>query len=151
MICQASSETRARRGKRGIMTGELRHLLRSGRILDNAIAAAIGISTVLVIHALVVDVLGGVAGSAMPLEGVFAEALGGLLAALAVLGLVLLVSYLCVARPRQRREFAKMVREEHSPTIRKCPECRSDIPVLARRCSHCTAAVEPVKFMLTAL
>jgi large conductance mechanosensitive channel len=27
------------------------------------------------------------------------------------------------------------------PTMRKCPECLSDIPVAARRCSHCTSEV----------
>lgn len=27
------------------------------------------------------------------------------------------------------------------PTIRKCPECLSDIPVEARRCAFCTATV----------
>ncbi|KAL4427621.1 hypothetical protein ABPG75_001710 [Micractinium tetrahymenae] len=28
---------------------------------------------------------------------------------------------------------------------RKCPECLSDIPVRARRCKHCCAAVEPIE------
>lgn len=28
-----------------------------------------------------------------------------------------------------------------APTTRKCPECLSDIPIAARRCSFCTSAV----------
>ena len=28
-----------------------------------------------------------------------------------------------------------------APTTRKCPECLSDIPLEARRCSHCTQVV----------
>jgi len=27
------------------------------------------------------------------------------------------------------------------PPMKKCPECLSDIPIAARRCSHCTQAV----------
>jgi large conductance mechanosensitive channel len=29
------------------------------------------------------------------------------------------------------------------PTTRECPECLSIIPIKARRCSHCTAVIEP--------
>jgi large conductance mechanosensitive channel len=28
------------------------------------------------------------------------------------------------------------------PTTKKCPECLSEIPIAARRCSHCTQSVE---------
>ena len=30
------------------------------------------------------------------------------------------------------------------PTTRKCPECLSEIPLEAKRCSHCTSVVTPV-------
>jgi large conductance mechanosensitive channel len=30
------------------------------------------------------------------------------------------------------------------PTTRKCPECLSEIPLEAKRCSHCTSVVQPV-------
>ncbi|MGD0114690.1 MAG: large conductance mechanosensitive channel protein MscL [Dehalococcoidia bacterium] len=29
------------------------------------------------------------------------------------------------------------------PTVRKCPECLSDIPAEARRCAYCTSEVTP--------
>ncbi len=31
--------------------------------------------------------------------------------------------------------------EDEEPGIRDCPECLSEIPVAARRCAHCTAAI----------
>lgn len=31
------------------------------------------------------------------------------------------------------------------PTMRACPECLADIPIAAKRCSHCTQPVEPAK------
>lgn len=31
------------------------------------------------------------------------------------------------------------------PATRNCPECLSDIPIAARRCSHCSQPVEPVQ------
>lgn len=30
------------------------------------------------------------------------------------------------------------------PSTRPCPECLADIPLAAKRCSHCTQPVEPV-------
>lgn len=30
-----------------------------------------------------------------------------------------------------------------APNTRPCPQCLSEIPLKARRCSHCTSAVEP--------
>ena len=32
-------------------------------------------------------------------------------------------------------------RESPDPSTRKCPECRSDIPIDARRCAFCTSEV----------
>ena len=40
-------------------------------------------------------------------------------------------------------------RQADAPTTRKCPECFSDIPVLAKRCSHCAAAVPPLSLELS--
>jgi len=39
---------------------------------------------------------------------------------------------------------ARMHRGEKppDPTTKKCPECLSDIPIAARRCSHCAQPVE---------
>jgi large conductance mechanosensitive channel len=40
--------------------------------------------------------------------------------------------------------IARMHRSDQpsDPTTKKCPECLSEIPIAARRCSHCTQSVE---------
>lgn len=38
------------------------------------------------------------------------------------------------------------MRRNQAPTERECPECLSDIPVLAVRCKFCTAVVQPPQY-----
>lgn len=33
--------------------------------------------------------------------------------------------------------------EAPAPAVRECPECLSSVPLKARRCPHCTSALEP--------
>ena len=50
--------------------------------------------------------------------------------------------YFCVVLPINTL-VARMHKNEKAadPTTKKCPECLSDIPIEARRCSHCTQPV----------
>jgi len=52
------------------------------------------------------------------------------------------VVYFFVVKPFSALLERYMPKKETGPT-RSCPECLSDIPVAARRCSFCTAEVEP--------
>ena len=49
--------------------------------------------------------------------------------------------YFLVVVPLDR--IKKLSEGDEEPGIRDCPECLSEIPVAARRCAHCTAALEP--------
>jgi large conductance mechanosensitive channel len=57
----------------------------------------------------------------------------------AVVGFVVMagVVYWLIVAPLARLGLSDAVPSEK----RKCPECRSKIPVAARRCAHCTAVV----------
>jgi large conductance mechanosensitive channel len=58
--------------------------------------------------------------------------------------IVALVVFFAIALPYQRwadREAAK--KPVATPTTRPCPECLSQIPLAARRCSFCTSTVTP--------
>jgi len=52
------------------------------------------------------------------------------------------VVYFFVVKPFAALLERYMPKKETGPT-RSCPECLSDIPVAARRCSFCTSEVEP--------
>ena len=52
------------------------------------------------------------------------------------------VVYFFVVKPFSTLLERYMPKKETGPT-RSCPECLSDIPVAARRCSFCTSEVEP--------
>jgi large conductance mechanosensitive channel len=56
--------------------------------------------------------------------------------------LIAAVVYFCVVLPINWL-MARMHKDEPAaaPTTRKCPECLSEIPLEARRCSHCTQLV----------
>jgi large conductance mechanosensitive channel len=56
-----------------------------------------------------------------------------------------LVVFFVIALPYQRwtdRQAAK--KAAAAPTTRACPECLSQIPLAAKRCSFCTSVVTPV-------
>jgi len=37
---------------------------------------------------------------------------------------------------------AKKEEKQSEPTTKKCPECLSEIPLGAKRCSHCTTRIQ---------
>ena len=70
---------------------------------------------------------------------------GAFLNSLITFIIVALVVFFIIALPYQRwteRQAAK--KPAAAPTTRACPECLSQIPLAARRCSFCTSTVTPV-------
>jgi len=69
---------------------------------------------------------------------------GAFLNSLITFIIVALVVFFVIALPYQRwteRQAAK--KPAAAPTTRACPECLSQIPLAARRCSFCTSSVTP--------
>ena len=58
---------------------------------------------------------------------------------------IALVVFFLIALPYQRHEDRKAAKAAKAPpTTRACPECLSNIPIAAKRCSFCTSVVPPV-------
>ncbi len=123
-----------------------------GKLIQLAVAFIIGAAFSALITALVTDIftpLIGVAGKfdfsswrltvngSVILQGLFLNALISFLT-------VAIVVFFAIALPYQRymdRQAAK--KPAPTPTTRPCPECLSQIPLAARRCSFCTSPVTP--------
>jgi large conductance mechanosensitive channel len=128
-----------------------REFIFRGNVIDLAVAVVIGAAFGSVIAAFVKDLLtpliaaifGKPDFSALYVElngsrfmyGDFINALVAFLLVAAAIYFFVVVPMNAYMARRQRGELPV------EPTTRKCPECLSEIPIGARRCAFCTAAV----------
>jgi large conductance mechanosensitive channel len=132
------------------MVREFKEFLLRGNVVDLAVAVVIGTAFGAVVASAVDDLLMPVIAmifgepdfSALDFE--INDALfryGNFITVLITFALIAAAVFFFVVKPvnyliqRSRRE------PPPDPTVRKCPECLSDIPVAARRCAFCTAEV----------
>jgi large conductance mechanosensitive channel len=127
--------------------------INQGNLVQLAIAFVIGAAFTALMMALVADIftpLIGIAGHFDFAEWVYTVngstiMQGAFLNALITFVTIALVVFFIVALPYQRwknRQAAKA--PAATPTTRPCPECLSQIPFAAKRCSFCTSTVTPV-------
>jgi large conductance mechanosensitive channel len=133
-----------------VLKGFQKFLLR-GNAIDLAVAVVIGAAFGSVVNALVKDLLtpliAAIVGkpdfSAIAFEVNGSKFLiGEFVNALVAFVLVGAAVYFFVVVP-VNAVVARMHRGEAppDPTTKKCPECLSEIPIAARRCAFCTAAI----------
>ena len=127
--------------------------IRKGDLVQLAVAFVMGAAFTALVNALVQDIftpLIGVAGhfdfsswkytinNSTFLQGAFLNALINFI-------IIALVIFFAIALPYQRYMDRKAARAPKAPvTTRPCPECLSNIPLAAKRCSFCTSPVAPV-------
>ena len=133
-----------------MLSGFKKFILR-GNVVDMAVGVVIGAAFATVVNGLTTAFLnpliklaaGGEKFSTLtftihnvpfPVDDFINAAISFILIAAAVYFLVVLPVNALVARMRKDPAPA-------DPTTKKCPECLSEIPIEARRCSHCTQPV----------
>ena len=133
------------------MFKEFKQFLLRGNVVDLAVGVVVGASFGSVVTAFVSDLL-------TPLIGAIAKVpdfsdlkftlngsqfmYGHFLNAIISFILVSAAVFFFVIKPINFL-IAKARKEKPTdPTVKKCPECLSEIPVAAKRCSHC---IQPVK------
>jgi len=131
---------------------EFKAFLLRGNLVDMAVAIVIGLAFAALVTALVADLItpliAAIFGShdfssltftingSEFFYGAFINAvLAFVLIAIALFFFVIKPVNILIAR--SRREAPP------DPTLRNCPECLSEIPVAASRCSYCTTEVTP--------
>lgn len=135
----------------GTMKGFKEFLFR-GNVIDLAVGIVIGAAFGTVVSAFVKDLLtpliAAIAGrpdfSALTFtinnsRFLYGDFLNALLAFLLVAAAV----YYFVVLPVNAFMARMRTAPPPDPTIRRCPECLSEVPVEARRCAHCTSQLTP--------
>jgi large conductance mechanosensitive channel len=127
-----------------------KHFIFRGNVVDLAVAVVIGSAFNEVVKAVVqgvitplIGVFGGVPDFSALALSVYGSTFRVGAVVNSLIGFVVMagVIYFLIVAPLARLGLSDAVPTEK----RKCPECRSKIPVTARRCAHCTAVVGPDK------
>lgn len=132
------------------MLKEFKQFLFRGNVVDLAVGVIIGASFGTVITALVKDILTPLIAAIMKVRDFSTVYFtindskflyGDFINALISFFLVAAVIFFFVIKPIN--VLTKRFRKEPptDPTIKKCTECLSEIPIDARRCSHCTQII----------
>jgi large conductance mechanosensitive channel len=133
------------------MLKDFKAFILRGNVVDLAVGIVIGAAFTAVVTAFVANLLtpliaipGQTNFSALSFKvgggtfhyGLFVNALIDFL-------LVSAAVFFIVVRPLNALMARRRAGEEAEPGTRDCPECLSEIPALARRCSFCTSEVQP--------
>ena len=132
------------------LVSEFKQFVLRGNVIYLAVGIVIGAAFVAVVQAAVEDLITPLIAAifgqpdfsrlSFELRGsVFKY--GHFLNALISFVIVALVVFLFVVRPMNALVSLSQRRESPDPSTRKCPECRSEIPIDARRCAFCTSEV----------
>lgn len=135
------------------MLQEFKKFILRGNVVDLAVAVVIGAAFTAVVSAFVRDFLtpliAAIQGDrqfekyAFYLNGV-AFNYGDFLNTLLTFLLTAAVVFFFVVQPLNRLlEISRRKQPTPDPTTRKCPECLSEVPIMAKRCMHCTSPLKP--------
>jgi large conductance mechanosensitive channel len=129
---------------------EFKQFVLRGNVIDLAVGIVIGAAFAAVVQAAVTDLL-------TPLiAAIFGKPdfnqltftvnnstfkYGHFLNVLIAFVIIALVVFFFVVKPINALMTLSQRRESPDPSTRKCPECRSEIPIDARRCAFCTSEV----------
>ncbi len=135
------------------LANEFKQFLLRGNIVDLAVAFVIGVAFGALVTALVADLITPLIAAIFGKpdfsnlsftlhHSIFTY--GHFLNVLIAFVLIAAVVFFFVVKPINALISRSRKEPPVDPTTRKCPECLSEIPIDARRCSHCTSPVTPV-------
>jgi large conductance mechanosensitive channel len=119
-----------------------------GNVVDLAVAVILGVAFNAIVASLVADVLNPLIAATIGKPDFSSVVLhvgngqikvGNFLNATIAFLMVATVVYLAIVVPMNA--FNARMKKPAAPTTKNCPECLSEIPLAARRCSHCAQPV----------
>lgn len=129
-----------------------RDFILRGNVVDLAVAVVIGAAFTSVVNSLVADVINPLIAAIFHKPDFSHLVLhvntgvvkyGNFLNAIIAFLIVALVIYFGIVLPLNKI-MARFQKPAAAPSTRPCPECLSDIPLAAHRCSHCGQPVAAI-------
>jgi len=129
-----------------------RDFILRGNVMDLAVAVVIGAAFTAIVNALVTDIVNPLIAAIVhkpdfsalifDLHGgkiKYGDFLNAIISFLLIAAVVYFVFVLPVNALMKKFRPAQAA----PPTTRPCPECLSDVPLAAKRCSHCAQPIQP--------
>ncbi len=121
-----------------------------GNVMDMAIGMIIGGAFTSIVGSLTEDVITPLIsciGSTeiqgkIPLKGDLAINYGSFISAIINFIIMALIIFVMLKAINKIMSIGKKKEEEAAPTTKVCPFCKSEIPIDATKCAHCTSDVE---------
>ena len=128
--------------------GEFKEFIARGNVMDMAVGIIIGAAFTAIVTSLVDDIISPLIGLivqtdlskwAIKINEESSINYGAFISAIINFVLIALVVFLIIKGINKAHSIAKKPEETPAPTTKVCPFCKSEIPIEATRCAHCTS------------
>ena len=129
---------------------EFKEFISRGNVMDMAVGIIIGGAFTAIVTSLVEDIITPIIGmiGGFDFSGLVVTvnnspiAVGNFINAIINFLLIAIVLFSIIKAVNKAASIAKKPEEEAAPTTKVCPFCKSEIPIEATRCPHCTSQLE---------
>ena len=126
---------------------EFKEFISRGNVMDMAVGIIIGGAFTAIVTSLVEDIITPIIGmiGGFDFSGLVITvnnspiAVGNFINAIINFLLIAIVLFSIIKAVNKAASIAKKPEEEAAPTTKVCPFCKSEIPIEATRCPHCTS------------
>lgn len=126
---------------------EFKEFISRGNVMDMAVGIIIGGAFTAIVTSLVEDIITPIIGmiGGFDFSGLVITvnnspvAVGKFINAIINFLLIAIVLFSIIKAVNKAASIAKKPAEEAAPTTKVCPYCKSEIPIEATRCPHCTS------------
>ena len=130
---------------------EFKEFISRGNVMDMAVGIMIGGAFTAIVTSLVEDIISPILGVfgglnfdqlKLSLGGEVTLAYGKFITAVINFLIMALIIFILVKGMNKAAARFAQPKEEAAPTTKECPFCKSQIPLAATRCPHCTSILE---------
>jgi large conductance mechanosensitive channel len=130
---------------------EFKEFIARGNVMDMAVGIIIGSAFTAIVSSLVEDIISPILGLfgginfdklSVNLLGEVTLNYGKFLSAVVNFLIMALIVFIIIKIMNKAASTIAPKKEEEAPTTKKCPYCKSEIPIDAVRCPHCTSKLD---------